>query len=101
MNHDTGLPIWFGSDNMDIDYIHVYQLKWDCDTDETITCQSDLNGFDYGVKKSISITSTIDEPIISSACKVTFRVTDSFEVTGAFQVSNGAEFKVIMEDCSN
>ena len=99
-NYDSIIHgIWEGSDEMLIDYIRIYQLDWDCSTDETITCQSDLDGFDYAVKKSVSITSTIDAPVVGSGDNVTFRVADSFEVTGPFTVSNGAEFTVIQQLC--
>ena len=91
--------VWFGPDEMLIDYIRVYQLNWDCSTDETITCQSDLDSFDHAVKKSVTITSTIDEPVVESGNKFIFRVTDSFEVTGPFSVDNGAEFTVIQQLC--
>lgn len=64
-----------------------------------IMAQIDLNGFDYEVKKSISITSTLGEPVVSSSDKKTFRVTDSFVVTGPFTVNNGAEFAVIKQLC--
>lgn len=101
IDHSTHLPIWFDSAEMDIEYIYVYQLKWDCDTDETITSQSDLDSFKYGVKKSVAITSTVGEPIIGSTGKITFRVSDSFEITGPFQVESGAEFTVIRQDCPN
>ena len=75
--------------------------RWDCDKDETITCQSDLDGFEYGVKKSVAITSTVDEPIIGNTDKITFRVSDSFEIAGPFQVESGAEFTIIRQDCPN
>ena len=101
VDHDTHQPIWFGSDEMDIEYIYVYQLEWDCDTDETITCQTDLDDFEYGVKKSVAITSTVGEPIVGSTDKITFRVSDSFEITGPFQVESGAEFTIIRQDCPN
>lgn len=97
-NH-TDIPLWFGSNEMVIEYIHVYQLKWNCNTDETITCQTDLDNFNYAVKKSISITSTVGQPIVSSGDKVTFRVTNAFEITGSFQIDNGAEFTIIQQDC--
>ena len=99
VNHDTGLPIWFGSDEMIIDYIKVYQLTWTCNSEETITSQADLAAFDYAVKKSISITSTAGQPSVGSEDKVTFRVTDSFQIIGPFQVNSGAEFTVIRQDC--
>ena len=86
---------------MTIDYINVYQLKWDCSTDEIITCQSDLDDFDYKVKKSISVTSTIDDPVVSNTEKVTFRMTDFFEITGSFEVKQGGEFTIIQQACPN
>ncbi len=99
-NH-TDIPLWFGSDEMVIDYIRVFQLIWECDKDEVITCQTDLNNFNYAVKNSISITSIVGQPIIDSGDKVTFRVADAFEITGPFEVNSGAEFTVIMQDCPN
>ena len=92
---------WIGPGYMDIDYINVYQLNWDCDTEETITCQSDIVNFNYGVKKSIEITPSSNEIIIGSTEKVTFRTTDSFEITGPFHTENGCEFTVIMQSCPN
>lgn len=98
-NH--GNIMWEGKEKMTIDYINVYQLHWDCDTDETITSQTDLDDFDYAVKKTISVTSTVNEPVVSSADKVTFRVTGSFEVTGPFEVLQGGEFTIIQQPCAN
>ena len=61
--------------------------------------QIDLNDKNWAVKKTISITSTINDIKINDTDKVTFRVTDSFEITGPFQVNNGAEFAVIVQNC--
>ena len=36
---------------------------------------------------------------LGSTDKVTFRATDSFEVTGPFQVNSGGEMTVIMQEC--
>lgn len=92
-------PSWMGDDTLTIDYIKVYQLGWDCDTDEVIACQNDLTGFDYIVKKSIAITSTFEEVVVEDDDKITFRVADSFEITGPFQAESGCEFAVIRQDC--
>ena len=96
---NLGNPEWEGSDALLIEYIKVYQLDWQCDVDEVIARQSDLDNFVYGVKKSIAITSAIDPVSIGGSEKVTFRATDSFEVTGPFQVNSGGEFTVIMQQC--
>lgn|GEM_PF-1750057 len=94
-------PEWMGNDTLTIDYIKVYQLDWDCGTDETITCQNDLNGFltHPSVKHSISVSSTNETITVNNTDKITFRVADSFEITGPFQANNGCEFTVIRQDC--
>ena len=99
--YNHGDSIWSGPGTMTIDYINVYQLKWDCSTDEVITCQADLDDFDYKVKKSISVTSTIDDPVVSNTGKVTFRIADFFEITGSFEVKQGGEFTLIQQACPN
>ena len=98
--HKFGNPlIWEGSDKMVIDYIKVCQLGWQCNTDEVITQQYDLDHFDYAVKKNISISSAIEPVSVGSTDKATFRATDSFEITGPFQVDSGGEMTVIMQSC--
>lgn len=84
---------------MVIDYINVYQLNWDCSTEEIIARQSDLNNFNYAVKKSIEISSSIEPVFVQNIDKLTFRATDSFEITGPFQTEVGSEFTVIIQDC--
>ena len=96
---NEGEPEWKSQDTMFIDYIKVYQLKWDCGTDETIAQQSELDHFDFAVKKSIAITSTIEPVSIGNNEKKTFRATDSFQITGPFQVDSGGEMTVIMQSC--
>lgn len=95
----NGDSIWIGTDEMVIDYIKVYQLATDCSTDETITCQNDLDSFDFKLKKSVAITASNGPITVDNTDKVTFRVTDSFEITGPFQVDLGGEFTVIRQDC--
>ena len=97
--NDNSLPEWKESDTFVIDYIKVYQLDWKCNTDEVIAQQSDLNSFEYGVKRSIAITSTIEPVCIGSTDKVTFRTSNYFEITGPFQVDNGGELTIIMQSC--
>ena len=100
LNYTRGNPPeWEGTDAMIIDYVKVLQLQWDCDNDVYITCQTDLDGFEYKVKKSFSITAGNGPVRVGNTNKVTFRATDSFEITGPFQVDNGGEMTVIMQSC--
>lgn len=97
-NH-TFPPAWCGNDNVVIDFINVYQLNYDCETDEEITRQSELEQFNFGVKKSIRISSTIEQVYVTNNDKVTFRATDYFQITGPFQTDLGGEMTVIMQIC--
>ena len=96
---NEGSPAWKGSDNMVIDYINVYQLKWKCDEDKTIACQLDLDTLNFAVRKSISITAAQELVKVDVTDKVTFRATDHFTITGPFQVNSGGELTVIMQRC--
>lgn len=100
-HNSNNQPHWTDGGSMVVDYIIVYQLKWDCSTDEVIAQQNDLNNFDYAVKKSIAVTSTIEPTRIGNTDKVTFRTTDYFQITGPFQVDSGGELTVIMQNCPN
>lgn len=96
------------------DFIHkIYPEEWiihngwgetfyDVNNDsvsEIITQQYELEHFDYGVKKSINISSS-EEPVhIGGTDKVTFRATDFFEITGPFQVDSGGEMTVMVQEC--
>lgn len=90
---------WTGNDDMIVDYIKVYQLTWDCGTEKVIHNQTELDNFKYAVKKSISINPSASIIEIGANDKITFRVTDSFEITGPFQVDAGAEFTAIQQSC--
>ena len=91
--------IWMGPGMMTIDYIKAFVLDWDCDTDEVITSQSDLQQFPFAVKKSITIAPTNEDVIVRDIDKVTLRATDSFEISDSFEVQQGGEFTVIMQAC--
>ena len=97
--NNNGNPEWLDSDTMTIDYIKAYQLDWDCESDAVITCQSDLNSFVFKVKKTVSITSYNGSITLGNTEKATFRVTDSFELSGPFQADSGCELTVIKQDC--
>ena len=95
----TGQPEWKDGDTMTIDYIKVYQLECDCDTEEVIISQNELSQFIYKVKKSITLAPANGTIAIGANDKVSFRATDSFEINGPFEIQQGGEFTVIMQAC--
>lgn len=99
--HYIYTPKWMDTDTLTVDYIRVYQLNWDCGTDELITCQNDLSSFILhpSVKNSVSIAPINGTISVGNTDEITFRVADSFEITGPFQANYGCEFTVIRQDC--
>lgn len=93
------VPDWMGSDTMYVDYIKVYQLKCDCNTDELITCQNELNGYQYSVKNSVSIAPTNGIITVGNTDQKMIRVVESFRLSGPFEANRGCEFTVIRQDC--
>ena len=99
-NHVIGYePDWMGSDTLTIDYVRVYQLEWDCDTEEVIASQNDLDQYEYAVKKSVTIAPPSTGIAIGNTDKVTFRATNFMKAAGPFEVQSGGEFTVIMQEC--
>lgn len=93
------VPDWMGSDTMYVDYIKVYQLKCDCNTDELITCQNELNGYQYSVKNSVSIAPTNGIITVGNTDQKMIRVVESFRLSGPFEANRRCEFTVIRQDC--
>ena len=98
-NHPDQYVLWTGSDIMTIDYITIHQLQWDCSTDVVISCQSDLDNFDYKVKKSVTINPTNQVVKVYATDIVNIKTTDSFAITGPFEVRAGGRFSVLALDC--
>ena len=90
---------WSGTDLMTIDYVKVCYLNWDCETEEIITCQSDLDNFDYAVKKDIKILPSAKAVKVRNTDHVTLRATDYFQASNPFFVEYGGEFSVIIQEC--
>ncbi len=91
-------PIWRDSDSMVVDYIRVYQLKCDCNTDVVITDDSGLANFDHRVKNSVEIGSTDGINALPSA-NITIRACDHITITGPFEVPLGAQFGMAVHPC--
>jgi len=73
VNTNTIFPAYY-----DIDYIKIYQLKKDCNTNFSI-CNFNPNTYDYKVKKSISIGGSGCTSNINTSQTVALRATDSIE----------------------
>ena len=64
--------------------------------------QASIDGHTLTVAFSENLGQVVVEvttAIIGNTDKVTFRVSDSFEITGSFQANSGCEFTAIRQDC--
>ncbi len=91
---------WQGPDEVVIDYIKVYQLVSDCETDLNIQNASGFLLYTQGVKHSITIGSA-NGITVPSNINLTMRAEDSITITnvGEFTLPLGAELTLMVHPC--
>ena len=90
------------SDTMFIDYIRVYQPICDCETNVLIDSQSDLNDYEAGVKRTVTINSSSSTPIVvSSQNDVSIIASKQIVIDKPFKVNAGAKFEAVIQQCPN
>ncbi|MBN1599489.1 MAG: family 16 glycosylhydrolase [Bacteroidales bacterium] len=86
---------------MIVDYFRYYELNFDnCNLDVTILTNSQLNNFEFGVRKNINIGNGSSSISLDQGDNVTFRATESTFIEGDFTVPLGSEFNVIPTICN-
>lgn len=75
----NGLP-----DTMCIDYIRVFKLKCNCNENAVIQNNTQLQNFNYAVKKSIEVNGLGGEVALPSNARTTFRATDFISINQNF-----------------
>jgi len=91
-------PIWFDGDEMVVDYIKVYQLKTDCDSDILICNAEDLTNYQSSVKQSITIEPS-NEFAAPTTTNVTMRAVDSIVIKQGFTLPQGAQMTLLTQPC--
>ncbi len=93
-----GSLMWFGTDELVIDYIKVYELKTDCSDDVFIRTISDWENFEPRVKNTISIGST-NGLIVPQNQNQTFRASESILIDQPFELPQGVQMSLIVQEC--
>lgn len=87
------------NDTMYMDYIRVYQPKWDC-VSIVIDEQNDLDYYEHGIKSSVTISSNSTTPlVVDSNSKIDIMASESVTINGPFRIDVGADFSVRMQKC--
>ncbi len=94
INRNTPLPQY-----MTVDYFRYYQLKLDCSNDATITSNTQLNDFNFKVKRNITVGNNTSNISLLTGDKVTFRATNTVTLKGTFTVPKGSELHIIPTEC--
>lgn len=94
----NGVPAWRGNGTMTVEYVKVYKLKCDCNTDVTITNNTQLANFDQKVKHNITIGSSNGITVLTNT-NVTMRACNSITINGPFEVPTGAQLGMIVHPC--
>ena len=90
-------PVWFDGDEMIVDYVKVYQLKADCDSDVLICNTQDIIDFNPSVKHSISIIPS-SELTVPSNIDVTMRA-ETITIGTGFTLPSGAKMTFLTQTC--
>lgn len=86
-------------DTMFVDYIRVYQPRWDC-CSVMIDEQSDMDNYQHGIKSSVTIASNNNAPIaVDDGKTIDIMASEYVAVNGPFQVDVGAKFSITMQKC--
>lgn len=86
------------NDTMYIDYIRVYQPKWDTAL-VMIDEQYDMDNYVHGIKSSVTINSIDNTPIIVRPDKkIDIMASESVYITAPFQVDEGANFSITIQE---
>jgi len=81
-----------------VDYVKVYRLKKDCNTNIS-SCNFDFNNIDNRVKHNIIIGGSGCVNSVPSGRNIYLRATNSFRIEGSFTVPIGSTFFVDVNPC--
>ena len=90
-------PEWFGPDTITINYIKVYQLDTDCETDEYVQNAQQLNQIN-SMKHSITISNPSGITLPSTTNKI-LRASDCILINEPFEAASGAQLTLMVHDC--
>lgn len=95
-------PQWYGPDELVIDYIKVYKLISDCNTDVYIRNANDFANYNHGVKRSITIGAA-NGIIVPSNTNLIMRAENSIIITnsGGVTAPVGADLTFMVHPCVN
>lgn len=97
INDSLYFPEWFGQDTITINYIKVYQLDTDCETDEYVQNAQQLNQIN-SMKRSITISNPNGMTLPSTTNK-TLRASDYILINEPFEAASGAQLTLMVHDC--
>lgn len=83
----------------EIDYIKIYELKMDCNSDALVTSNNALSKYSYSVKKRIEIRGEGETVSVPNNEKITMRSVEGIAITRNFLIPLGSEFCFIPTNC--
>ena len=98
LTHNQNMPIWCESDTMRVDYIKVYHLDGDCDSDVLITSVQGLMNYQPSVKHSMTIEPANNFTVPLNA-NVSMMAIDSIVIEKGFALPQGARMTLQTRHC--
>ena len=96
-NSQTEEPEWQDGDEMLIDYVHVYGLRRECETIEYINNATELQNFDFALKKEIYVCPN-RHLTFPAEYGETFRAVKKISLNN-ITIPQGSRVSFIMQDC--
>lgn len=90
---------WSGTDDLTIDYVRVYKLNTDCETNQHITTATQFANYDNKMKRSITIGAPSGCLTVPSNTNVTMRASDFILINGDFEITSGTQATFMVHEC--
>lgn len=90
---------WKGSDEMTVDYVKALRLETDCASDALVRDTAAFNGFNYAVKRSITMGGASTPLVIPDSTSFTMRAVEHITIDHALEVPLGSSMTLITQSC--
>lgn len=94
-------PQWYGSDTLTIDYVKVYQMRTDCNSEILITNNSQIADFEHKMKKSVTIGTSETSMCLPDTTDVSFHAEEHITLNGVIEIPSGAKITLSTHECPN
>lgn len=91
--------LWYGSDTLTIDYVKIYQMKTDCDSEILITTGNQIANFVQKMRKSVTIGTSETDISVPTNTNVSIHAEDHITLNGVIEIPIGVNLTLSTHEC--